>query len=398
MAVNGLNRLFPTRSGRNTARTKKLHSGVLQELCIGNVNAVEKTTAPALGIAVALVNRKPDGTIDVAGWYLIAPYGEHPHGDSGFIQVIDEEAVEAMVNALKPGEELLSDFEHDSHNPDKPTRASGWTHALRKGTGGLEAKTRWSGSGKTALQNEDYRYVSPVWLARDCEIIDAKKIRPRRLNDSGLTNTPNLKNMPAISNRQLIAAIQSHAGDNEESADQRDAGPSKQQKETMKKLNAELGLSPDASEESAIEAITKLKNSAKAGQDALTPLQAEHDKLKNSHQELLEAQVESDLDTAGVEGEERATFKTQLLANRSGALPLLAALSKAKGNATASALTNRAGAKTPPAKKGVGGDDLSRQQQMENVIANAKGATFEERFENAKRSNPDLFKAEEPAE
>ncbi len=53
------------------------------------------------------------------------------------------------------------------------------------------------------------------------------------------------------------------------------------------------------------------------------------------------------------------------------------------------------GAKTPGEKKtGSGGDDQTQEQKINDAVANAKGATFEERFENARRSSPDLFKPE----
>ncbi len=355
-------------------------------LGIGALLNAEKSDEPALGIVTALLNRKPDGKFEFPAddWYLIATKGEHPHAETGLVQVVDDTSVQAMVNAFQPGEELLVDFDHESWDNKKRTTAAGWIQNVKSAAQGLMAQIRWSGSGKTALANGDYRFISPVWLGKDVEQIDKNRIRPLRLNDAGITNRPNLSGLPPMTNRELDARPQ-HAAD---SADQ-------QQKESMKKLNVELGLSADASEESAIAEVTKLKNRASEAEGKLQPLTAENTTLKNSNRGLLSAQVESDLDTAGLEGEERDTFKTQLLANRDGALPLLAALSKAKGNATANALTNRSGAKTPGDKKSASGaDDQTQEQKINDAVANAKGETFEQRFENARRSNPDLFKPE----
>jgi phage I-like protein len=366
-----------------------------RRFAMANSKASEAEHIPALGIATPLTNRKADGSFSFPAdnWYVIAPFGDHPYEDPknyiSLIQVIDRIATEAMVNALIEGEEPLIDFEHWSHKPDGDSSAAGWIQALRTGEKGLEAQIRWSADGKTALANGRYRYISPVWLARDCVMLDDTRIRPLRINDAGLTNVPRLKNMPSLSNRDLMAAVQSHAGDETESADQTETN-------TMKKVNAELGISADATEDAAVAEIQKLKNSASEA----TTLRAENLKLSNSNKTLLNSQVKSDLDLAGLpEGsEERTAFETQLLANRDGALPLLSAFVKARGNAAADTLTNRQGAKTPEQKKaGAAASDKSIAQQIDDAVANAKGRNHEEKFENAKREHPELFKPQPAA-
>lgn len=351
-----------------------------------------KTTAPALGLAFPIANRKPGQAFNPDGWFVIAPFGEHPYNDVtegiSLVQVIDDIAVDAMVAALQESEELLCDFEHDSHNPDKPTKAAGWTYELRKGERGLEARNRWSKAGKEALANDEYRFISPVWLARDCQVITGDRIRPLRLNDSGLTNTPNLRNMPIISNRDLAAAIQSPAGESE-SADE--TQPKEQS--SMKKVNAELGISADANEDSAVAEIQKLKNRA-------SELEQSNTALTNSNRTLLESTVDADLDAAGItDEEERKTWKGELIKNREGALPLLASVVKNRGNQAASTLTNRNKATTPVGgeEKKIDTKDIGKQQA--DAIAtelaalpnrNAPGAN-EQAYQNAKRKNPALF-------
>jgi phage I-like protein len=365
---------------------------------MANSTASEADKTPALGIATALTNRKPDGsfTFPADNWYVIAPFGDHPYIDKArdisLLQVIDRQSCDAMVAALIPGEELLIDFEHWSHLPEGDSSAAGWIQALRTGEKGLEAQVRWSGEGKAALVSGKYRYISPVWLARDCQWIDDNSLRPLRLDNAGLTNVPRLKNMPSLSNRDLQAAIQSHAGDEEQTADQTENKP-------MKKVNAELGISADANEDSAVAEIQKLKNSVAGA----ATLETENKALKNKNATLLKDQVKSDLDLAGLpEGsEERAAFETQLLANRDGALPLLSAFVKAKGNAQAETLTNRTKTKVPvngEQKNNGQGEGKSRQALIDEAVANAKGDSFEQRFENAKREKPDLFKPQAATE
>lgn len=145
-------------------------------------------------------------------YYLIAPKGEFPHADAGVVQVVDDTAVRAMAKAFAPGEELLCDFEHDSHDPDKPTRAAGWIQGLVAREDGLWALIRWSGEGSAAVKSGVYRYISPVWLAKDCETLGGNRVRPLRLYDAGLTNRPNLIGIPALSNRGKTANDEQPSG------------------------------------------------------------------------------------------------------------------------------------------------------------------------------------------
>lgn len=347
----------------------------LQRLCNADSSAGEW-----LGIAT-LLNRKGDAEFELPAdrWYQIAPIGEFPHAASGLVQVIDTASVQAMANALKPGEELLIDFDHESHDSAKRTTAAGWIQNLQARADGLYAQIRLTKSGAEAIKGGDYRFISPVWMANDCEQLDKKRIRPLRLNDAGITNTPNLRGLSPLSNR-------------EESRPQHAAEQADLQKEQMKLVATELGLSADASEASVVAAIQGLKNSEKSAKDALAPLQTELGTLKNSYTSLLNSQVKSDLDTAGLEGEDRKPWEVQLLANREGTLPLLAQFVKNRGNKAASALTNRSTASTPGDRKDApAGDAADRAKQIEDAVANAKGETYEQRFENAKRTKPELF-------
>lgn len=133
---------------------------------------------------------------------MIAPKGEFAHVGSGLIQVIDDTAVTAMANAFTPGDELLVDWDHWSHDDDKPTAAAGWIQNLISRPDGLWGQIRWSGPGAIAVKSGEYRYISPVWLASDCESLGNDRVRPLRLYDAALTNKPNLKGIAALSNRQ----------------------------------------------------------------------------------------------------------------------------------------------------------------------------------------------------
>ena len=63
------------------------------------------------------------------GWAHIMPFGEFPHAETGVIQVLDTEALEAIEDNFTakskaqnfPG--LLVDFDHFSMDTDKPSEA-----------------------------------------------------------------------------------------------------------------------------------------------------------------------------------------------------------------------------------------------------------------------------------
>jgi phage I-like protein len=172
-------------------------------------------------------------------WYHVVPLGEFRHAEGDLLQVIDDRAVQSMVERFQhesaaanfPG--LLVDFDHASQHATQPTAAAGWITELqavtprdppalspetRHRTPGLWAQIRWSDTGEAAVRGGRYRLVSPVWLAEDCEALPTRPtsltdltsptgptapahrinrptLRPLRLHRLALTNDPNLRGM-----------------------------------------------------------------------------------------------------------------------------------------------------------------------------------------------------------
>jgi Mu-like prophage I protein len=136
------------------------------------------------------------------GYVQIAPYGIHPH-PKGIDQVIDEQAVDAMINRFNEEKQNPSfagikvDFDHKSQDPSGTTEAAGWATDLQKRADGLYANIRWSNSGLAKVEGGEYRFTSPVWFRKDCVPVnnDDKKCRPVRLAEIAVTNDNNLKPM-----------------------------------------------------------------------------------------------------------------------------------------------------------------------------------------------------------
>ncbi len=84
-------------------------------------------------MTLPILNRTATPPAD--GWYQIEVTGEHPAGE-GRRQVIDREALEAIVNRFKQeaaGENwagMLVDADHLSHDREHPTAALAWLQDL----------------------------------------------------------------------------------------------------------------------------------------------------------------------------------------------------------------------------------------------------------------------------
>lgn len=120
-------------------------------------------------------------TLAPDGWIMVLPKGTFPgvlrsYDDAGdevrrdIVQQFDDQAFAAITdewNARKaamgdnfPG--MLIDYDHFSHDEDKPTGAAGWIEDLQVRDDGLWGMPRWSVDGKAKLEGGIYRLVSPV--------------------------------------------------------------------------------------------------------------------------------------------------------------------------------------------------------------------------------------------
>jgi phage I-like protein len=160
-----------------------------------------------------LLNRGADGTYKLPedGYYQVVPYGEFPHKPTGLMQIVDNKAGDAILEAFKadkahkaktddPGI-LLCDYDHFSGDAKLPSKASGWIEDLQNRADGIYAKIRWTPEGEKAVTSGDYRYPSPSFKPDEIEWIDNKTIRPLRLDRVGITNDPNMKTIKPLSNR-----------------------------------------------------------------------------------------------------------------------------------------------------------------------------------------------------
>ena len=294
------------------------------------------------------------------------------------VQVLDASAFDAIVNRFRsdaaranfPG--LLVDFDHFSHDPEKESRAAAWLTDLAHRPEGLFGKARFTTTGRSAIEGGDYRLVSPVFAFARRTYTTGEKVRPVGLQSAGLTNDPRIKGMIPISNRNGANA---DAGNN-------------QPEPTMKDINKTLGLAEDAPEASALAALQLISNRA-------TSAETERDALKKERDTLLSAQVEADLNAAGLKGEARTKWQAALVANRASALELLAALGK---DDSGYAVTHNRSKK--PAADGAAKPEETEEARQLSAVSDYKAknrCTFQEAWEATRIEKPELF-AEKSAE
>ena len=229
------------------------------------------------------------------GWYQIEPKGNHPNRASKVVQVIDDEAIQTIVNRfnadadageLSHGHEMLIDHEHFKHDSDKETIAYGWLGKLQNRDDGIYGQIRWTNTGKTAVDGGDYRFFSTEYDPADLKVLNQgnmRRARPLKLDGLTLTNDPNNKGGKPITNRD-----DKKFADSSESA----ANQNKNTKKIMNKIATKLGLAAKASEDAILEVVTKLLNRGDISATDLTTLQNRKTELEAENQTLLGEQVD----------------------------------------------------------------------------------------------------------
>lgn len=295
-----------------------------------------------------ILNR--DFKLPADDWYEVEVPGEHFNAEANLLQVIDEQALSSIVNRFDalaadpdfPG--LLIDRDHFSLDTSKESKAAGWAMKLRNRAGKLEAQIRWSSSGRADVEGGDYRFFSSVYDQDQVEELGkrtvknrkrpVRAVRPLQLDRLAITNDPNNKGQKPISNRDPGTTSEGDQPENQP---------------TMKKVNKELGISDEASEDAAVAEISKIKNRESKAVADLATIKAERD-------ELLANQVETDLEKFKPVITNRDAAKKALIANRADTIELFQARLDAVGDGeadkgeTRDPITNRKAAKTPAEK------------------------------------------------
>ena len=139
---------------------------------------------------IVAAGRELEGVPDVIP---LLPWGRVTSTKGDF--VVDEESYRLMCRAMADhGVDLVIDYEHQSLGGGKAP-AAGWIKELIHTEKGISARVEWTEEAAGYLRSREYRYSSPVVLARAS---DDKAIC---LQSLALTNTPAIDGMYPIINK-----------------------------------------------------------------------------------------------------------------------------------------------------------------------------------------------------
>jgi phage I-like protein len=329
------------------------------------------------------------------GWIQVLTSGEWPNKDAGLVQVVDDQAVQNIVETFNrerteagaawPG--LLVDFDHFSHDRNHPSEAAAWVDDLQVRGKDVWAHFRFTESGNRKVTGGEYRLVSPVLT--DFSPTGTEKtpeglplMRPNRLSRIALTNAPNITGMVPVSNRGAAAA------------------PAEVKRMDHKsELCKLLGVPADAGDDKiqeAIEAVNRDVNELQAAVDE-DPAPKDSPELveaKNRIAELERALVEQE--AKRFEGlvpdtdEARGELRTLLASNREAAVAVLANIQPPKPANTIPAVVFNRNYKPVPATVDETAEDgkfaRCRVRANEIVAMNRKSGinvTYQSAFQQA---------------
>lgn len=308
-------------------------------------------------------NRAESGagfTLPADGWIMLVPKGDFPgvlmtyqdgariHED--VVQRFDDSGLASMAEDWEtrakspnfPG--MLVDFDHFSHNTDKPSEAAGWVEDVELREDGLWGRVRWTALGREKVEGGVYRLVSPV--LSEIETIDGEGdpekpvVRPRRIDRLALTNDPKLRGMPPVTNR---------------CGDRRKIQPNRSAMNPRDILCKLLGLAPECTDDELSAAADKAlagkgepAAETEAMRNRLRVATTENATLRNRLAELEKDAIEADVREflprfGGTEDELRAL----LTENRGAVRKTLLAMKDAKPAAGSGSDSMREGRNTP---------------------------------------------------
>ena len=252
------------------------------------------------------------------GWHHIESNEEHPNDKVGVVQVLDNEAMRAIVEAGVPDEGLIVDVDHRSlptRGDAQDTAAAGWVRELAAfddGAGNLQLAGRieWTPLGLELVQGKVYKHFSSVYNidSEHAEDLGNGRVRPLALLGLALTNTPNNWR----GQRPITNSTSSPLGHGGEEDTHKEPNTTMNDIDTIKEA---LGLSPESTVEDVLAAINALK-------------QSEAEAADSAAEALLNSEGLADLPE-----EEKKELKEGLACNSGLAMIAIKALKEKRGQA-----------------------------------------------------------------
>ncbi|MEG1610831.1 MAG: phage protease, partial [Bilophila sp.] len=141
----------------------------------------------------------------------------------------------------------------------QPAPAAGWIESLGYTAGqGLFARVRWTDNAVAFIEQDEYRYISPVFS------FNSQTGAVLELKGAALTNTPALDGLDVVATSEDIGAV---LGSHDTPLDAKDTTPSQEGQhpntethmDMFKRLKTLLGLPETATEEDVLAEVTRLE-------------------------------------------------------------------------------------------------------------------------------------------
>lgn len=314
------------------------------------------------------------------GWYQIERSGEHPVS-GGRVQVVDDRAVESIVNRFAAWREslgehfggMLVDADHLSHDLSHATEAMGWLMEVANRAGELWGRIELTGLGESALRNRAYKWFSTEYAGEDLEPLGGGRFRPLALGGLALTNRPQIRGGRPIVNRGAAADPTPNPGGSPEGQ------PNDNNTTTMQAIAEKLGLSAEATEADILSAI-----------DALLAERA-----------TTEAEAVLNRYADRVPADKRPAVLADLISNRATTERMLDLLPKPAAAGDGKPIHNRSLAADPPpvGDGGAAADPAvaaakaraAERDALVLAIRNRSACDFRTAWDIARRQKPELF-------
>ena len=137
------------------------------------------------------------------GWLKIGTTGRWDGHISGSFELQEDDYKQMIFNAEQRDLDIVVDYEHATiYNPDKAP-AAGWIKItdLKAEEGDLYCKIGWTSTAAKHIDEGEYKYLSPVFVANSYDEITDKNIG-WTLHSVALTNKPFLSELDPIANKQ----------------------------------------------------------------------------------------------------------------------------------------------------------------------------------------------------
>lgn len=247
--------------------------------------------------------------IDADGWQWVRifPWGTTTFVDGRGPFILDETAAATVLAAFQSGRKLLVDYDHKSDsrsigmNTPDDSRAAGWIHEIAVigpdvkwsvdadkipadeivgENYGVWARTQWTPTAKSGIEDKEWSFVSPVFWADD-------EGRLLKLGGAGLTNVPAITELDALA-ATVGGGEDETMGDNKPTGANVTAGGGED--ESWRPIATSLGIQATNRDEFDAE-LASMK--AKADEAATAKEQAEQLAAEKADREARDAATEA---------------------------------------------------------------------------------------------------------